>query len=78
MIATDGRTDSCNVQCRLCGRTYSLLYNRQDMVDWLNGSLFIQDAMPYLSASERELLISATCGDCFDKLFPAPDLDFTK
>ncbi len=78
MIATDGRSDNCRVQCRMCGLTYSLIYNREDMIDWLSGSMFIQDALPYLSASERELLISGTCEDCFEVLFPAPELDFTK
>ena len=73
MIATDGRTDSCDIQCQFCGVTYSMLYNRKDMVDWLSGSKFIQDAMPYLSDNERELFISGTCGDCFTKLFSRVD-----
>ena len=32
-----------------------------------------QDALPELSCDERELLISGTCGACFDKLFPSED-----
>ena len=44
------------------------MVNLHDMGRWQNGSL-IQDAMPYLSADERELLISGTCGTCFDKMF---------
>ena len=38
------------------------------------GSGFIQDVLWYLTAGERELLISKTCSNCFDKLFP-PDVD---
>ena len=53
---------------------YSIIYNREDMVDWLSGKGFIQDSLPYLTMDERELLISRTCGNCFDKMFP-PDLD---
>ena len=47
------------------------LVKTADMQAWEDGK-FIQDAMPYLTAGERELLISATCGDCFDKFFPIP------
>jgi len=54
------------------------MYNRSDMLDWLSGQGFIQDVMPYLSDAERELLLSKTCGDCFDKLFPPLHLDFTE
>ena len=74
VAAVNGLDDHCTVQCRLCDNVYAIIYNREDMVDWLTGSKFIQDAMWYLSAGERELLISNTCSDCFDKLFP-PDLD---
>lgn len=62
-----------NIQCRLCGTTYAIMYNREDMVDWLSGHGFIQDIMPYLSDAERELVLSRTCGECFDKLFPPLD-----
>lgn len=75
MVAFALRNDSCNVQCRMCGMTYSIMYNREDMISWFSGEEFVQDAMPYLSASERELLISGTCGSCFDSLFPPLDTD---
>ena len=39
-----------------------------DLDSWQNGAL-IQDAMPYLSADEREILISGICGECFDNMF---------
>lgn len=74
MVAFALRNDSLNAQCRMCGMTYSIMYNREDMISWLAGEGFIQDLLPYLSTGERELLISGTCSDCFDKLFP-PDLD---
>jgi hypothetical protein len=75
MVAVvDGRDGVCDVQCNKCGCRYSIIYNRQDMLDWLSGSGYIQDLMPYLSAAERELLISQTCGICFDKIFP-PSID---
>lgn len=29
----------------------------------------IEDAFPHLTASERELLISQTCDDCWNRMF---------
>jgi hypothetical protein len=75
MVAVvDNRCDSGSIPCLTCGNEYVIIYNREDMMSWLSGKDFIQDAMPYLSANERELLLSRTCGECFDKMFP-PDLD---
>lgn len=75
MVAFAERDSYTNVRCRLCGCIYSLMYNREDMTDWLSGSGFIQDLMPYLSAGERELLISGTCSTCFDSLFDIDNSD---
>ena len=72
MIAFSHADSTVEIRCAMCGTSYAIMYNREDMVDWLSGLGFIQDVMPYLSNAERELLISRTCGDCFDKLFPAP------
>jgi hypothetical protein len=60
--------------CRLCYKTYLIFLRREDYTSWMSGSGFVQDILPYLTAGERELLISNTCSDCFDKLFP-PDVD---
>ena len=56
------------VDCNLCSKGFILHVHEKDLADWREGKL-IQDAMPYLSASERELLISNICEDCFTKLF---------
>ena len=60
------------VPCRLCQETTDLEVNFQGFVNWKAGE-FIQDALPELSADERELLISGTCSTCFDELFPSED-----
>ena len=57
--------------CEHCNNKSIIVVKTADMQAWEDGK-FIQDAMPYLTAGERELLISATCGDCFDKFFPNP------
>ena len=62
-----------DMPCVQCGLEYTLYVCPEDMRDWLAGSGYIQDLMPYLSASERELLISGTCDDCFKKMFDMDD-----
>ena len=57
-----------NLQCVHCDETYQINLNYEDVQAWKDGTL-IQDALPYLNADQRELLISKTCGPCFDKMF---------
>jgi len=59
------------VQCRLCAAEHVIFIKLHDYIEWKNGAGFIQDLMPYLSDSDRELLISGTCGSCFDSMFPS-------
>lgn len=66
---------ACDAFCNICGKGYHISFNEDDMKNWLNGSIHIQDALPYLTAGERELLISGTCGPCFDIMFPPLDND---
>jgi hypothetical protein len=63
-----------DIECVHCRRWFNILVNRHDLGDWLSGSLPIKSALSYLSANERELLSSGTCGECFDEMF-TPDLD---
>ncbi len=67
MIALASR-EPFEVDCNHCKKTIVLYINMNDMADWHRG-VWIQNAMSYLSADERELLISQTCGTCFDKMF---------
>jgi hypothetical protein len=55
-------------QCVKCKNVHILLVNSEDLQQWKDGEL-IQDAMPYLSADEREILISNICGLCFEQMF---------
>lgn len=54
--------------CIQCKNAFAIKVNKEDLVDYNNGKL-IQDAFPYITASERELIISGICGKCFDKMF---------
>ena len=57
--------------CVRCGVTHTVMADAIDVAHWEQGAL-IQEALPYLSAGERELFISGICGACFDNMFP-PD-----
>lgn len=56
------------IPCRMCGRSFTIHVDANDYMAWQNGEC-IQNAMPYLSADERELLISHTCGECWAEMF---------
>ena len=63
------------IDCWKCGHEFTMMANEIDVCNWEDGAL-IQVAMPYLSADERELFISGTCGKCFDNMFPPDPEDF--
>ena len=59
---------SVEITCGDCGKKKSFIVNPTDLQAWEDGT-HIQDAMPYLTAAQRELLISRTCNDCWQKMF---------
>ena len=61
------RIDVSN-RCPMCGKLHSVEVNLSAYEKWQNGEL-IQNAMPNLSATEREQLISGFCPDCQEKIF---------
>ena len=54
--------------CAVTGKEYSVSASTEDVTSWRSGTL-IQNAMPYLSADEREFLISGTTPAEWDALF---------
>ena len=54
--------------CNKCKDQVEMAVNEDDYTSWENGEL-IQNAMPYLTADEREVLISGICGPCFGGLY---------
>jgi len=54
--------------CPFCGKAHEIEVNEIDYLDWQDGEL-VQNVFPYLSADEREMLISGICPDCWDKMF---------
>ena len=69
---TEGSTH-IHATCNMCHKDYDMWVEDEDYKEWLNGKM-CQDAFPYLSADDRELLISGTCGKCFDLLIDADSI----
>lgn len=57
--------------CPICGRANEVEVNENDYLDWHEGEL-AQVAFPYLSAADREKLISGICPTCWSNMLP-PD-----
>lgn len=57
------------VTCHICGKSYLITVERSDYELYASGKGHIQDIFPYLSPSDRELLISQTCRECWDEMF---------
>lgn len=55
--------------CPLCGQVDEVAVNEADYWDWKDGTTLVQDAFPYLTAEERERLITGICPDCWYTLF---------
>lgn len=58
--------------CPFCGKAHEVEVNEMDYLDWQDG-MHAQDAFPYLSAEDREMLISGICPDCWDGMFGGED-----
>jgi len=61
-------------QCIFCGKIVLINVNRSDLQDYQNSGKLIQNAFPYLTADEREIMISGVCGECFDKVFSEDEI----
>lgn len=57
------------IRCRHCRESYIVPISEQEYLNWINKGTFIQDEFPQLDSNERELLISQTCGNCWNKIF---------
>lgn len=63
-----GEVLEVEIVCPFCGAIHSVLVNEGDFNGFQNG-FPAQDAFPYLTATEREELISGMCPDCQRKVF---------
>ena len=56
------------ITCPMCGTTHFVTVNKADYEAWQAGKM-AQDAFPYLTADEREQLISRLCPFCIEDFF---------
>jgi len=56
------------IKCQCCNNIKCITMTTDSIISYENGAL-VQDAFDYLSADDRELIISRTCSDCWNKLF---------
>ncbi len=59
--------------CSRCHRIVTFQVDSFSLSKWMVGREPIQNAMPELTADQREFLISGICGTCFDKMFGEDD-----
>lgn len=55
--------------CPYCGKDNFIEVVPEDYENWQKGEL-IQNAFPYLSANDREMLKTGICPKCWDRMFP--------
>jgi len=63
------RDKSIDIPCHMCGLEYNILVDSDNWKEWKSGEKYIQDAFRYLSAGERELLLTGTCDSCWQILY---------
>jgi len=61
-----------NIKCKYCNIDHDLDITEWQVARHKNGEL-AQNVYPNLNREERELLISGTCGNCWDKMFSPPN-----
>ena len=66
MIATNKKP--MTITCGMCSAEHVILVNPEDILAWQCGD-YIQDVLAYLTAAERELLISQTCDSCWKSMY---------
>lgn len=54
--------------CPLCKKETPIVVKEEDYISWNNG-VIIQKVFPYLTATQRETLITGMCKCCQDKLY---------
>ena len=54
--------------CPFCGKVSEIEVDAEDFMIYCEGEL-VQNAFPYLSSAEREVIISGICVECQTELF---------
>jgi hypothetical protein len=62
-------------RCPNCGHASRVQVNESDYIAWKYDDALVQDAFPYLSAEDREKLITGCCKNCWNALLGREDED---
>jgi len=62
-------TTAVTTKCPLCKKEEVLQVPQSGYDSWMNGGVLIQRAMPSLTPTQREQLITGICGPCWDNTF---------
>ena len=62
------------IGCPICSKEHEVEVSEKAFYEWQNGAL-IQNAMPTLSATEREQLVSHMCPACQASIFGEDDAE---
>ena len=60
---------SIKITCPICGKEHKVEVSEHEFAQWELGMDCIQNAMPTLSATEREQIISHICPKCQANIF---------
>ena len=69
------RDYNLDLTCSHCGQLFIINVNKKDFNEYMNHEKYIQDALPYLTSGDRELILSKTCNECYNKMFGLEDDD---
>jgi|TARA_R110000744_G_C18975181_1_gene518612 hypothetical protein len=72
----DNPITTMTIACQHCKAEQTFSAPAVNFLAWENGQAHIQNALPMLTPSEREMLTSQTCGDCWIEIFGEPEDDF--
>ena len=61
--------------CPFCGTINEISVDADGYFNWKYNGELVQNALPELSADEREMLISGICPKCWDNMFPEEEED---
>ncbi len=60
--------------CVMSNKPVTVTVKSKDLARY-NAGGYVQDCFPYLSASDREFLLSGISGEAWDEMFPEEDSD---
>jgi len=68
IIVSSPEKTSIEIICRECGNQTSLTLSTSAINRWIDGE-YVQNVFSDLDAATRELLVSGTCGTCWDEMW---------